>query len=159
MNNLTRLFICSAGIILLFVATALALCNRAMPVDIEPLNDPLFNMSLPHVFWIVCGVGTAAALVCLLTRKTKVQLVLVALCGLMFLGCRTWVAISGISAGFAGYLGGLGRVFGIDGATTEKILCAASVYLLTGCIALFFLERKRTVSSGIARAEQQIQAK
>ena len=130
-----------------------------MPVDIEPLNDPLFHMPLPRLFWIVCGVGTAVALVCLLTRKAKVQLVLVALCGLMFLGCRTWIAISGISAGFAGYFSGLGRVFGIDGATTEKILCAASVYLLTGCIALFFLERKRTVSNGIARAEQKIQAK
>jgi len=130
-----------------------------MPVDIEPLNDPLFHMSLPRVFWIVCGVGTAVALVCLFARKTKVQLVLVALSGLMFLGCRTWVAISGISTGLAGYLGGLGRVFGIDGATTGKFLCAASVYLLMGSIALFFMERKRAVSNGIARAEQKIQAK
>ncbi len=159
MNNLTRLFVCSAGAILLFGATALVLCNRAMPVDIEPLNDPLFHMPMPRVFWIVCGVGTAVALVCLFARKTKVQLVLVALSGLMFLCCRTWVAISGISTGLAGYLGGLGRVFGIDGATTDKFLCAASVYLLMGSIALFFLERKRAVSNGIARAEQKIQAK
>lgn len=130
-----------------------------MPVDIEPLNDPIFHMPLPRVFWIVCGVGTAVALVCLFARKIKVQLVLVALCGLMFLCCRTWVAISGISTGLAGYLGGFGRVFGIDGATTEKIICAASVYLLTGCIALFFLERKRAVSSGIAGAGKTIVAK
>jgi len=35
----------------------------------------------------------------------------------------------------------------------------ASVYLLMGSIALFFMERKRAVSNGIARAEQKIQAK
>ena len=159
MNNLTRLFVCSAGTILLFGATALVLCNRSLPVDMEPLNDPIFHVPLPRLFWIVCGVGMVAGMICLMTHKTKVQLTLVALCALTFLGCRTWVSLSGISSGFAGYLGGLGRVFGIEGGNTEIILCAASVYLLAGCIALFFLERKRAVNSGIAGAGKAIVAK
>ena len=159
MKNLTRLFVCSAGTILLFVATAAFLCNQAMPVDMEPLNDPIFHVPLPRLFWIVCGVGMVGGMICLMTHKNKVQLTLVALCALTFLGCRTWVAISGISAGFAGYLGGLGRVFGIDGATMERILCVACVYLLMGCIASFFLERKMALRSAVERAGQKIEAK
>lgn len=158
-KTLMRLFVCSAGTILLFVATGAFLCYQAMPVDLEPLNDPVFHVPLPRLFWIVCGVGMVVGMICLMTHKTKVQLTLVALCALTFLGCRTWVSLSGISLGFAGYLAGLGRVFGIGGGNMEKILCAASVYLLAGCIASLFLKRKIEVNNGIARAGKSNGAK
>lgn len=142
MQNLVRIYVCSAGTIFLFVATALCLSNRTIPADMVSLSDPIFHVPLPRLFWIVAAVATAVALVCLFTHQTKVQVALVVLGTSSFLACRLWVAAADSTTHLGGYLGRLGSTFGIEGTTADGVLTGLGGYLLAGSVAALFLLRR-----------------
>jgi hypothetical protein len=133
MQNLVRGFIYSAGVIFLFVATALFLVNLTSPADLAPINDPIFHAPVPRLFWIVGGIGLAVALVCLFARNSKLQTTLILLFASVFLGFRICVSVLGVSHGFKGYLGSLADAFGIQASSADALLTVVSLYLLIGC--------------------------
>lgn len=154
MQTLTRSFIIAAGVMFLFVAAALVISNQTTPADLAPTNDPLFQVPIPRVFWWTGGIGVAVALVCLFAQKPLLPTILVALCALGFLACRVYVSATGISAGFAGYLSGLGDAFGIRGGTAEILLIGMSCFLLIGCWVALGLELKQKSRVGLRKTNR-----
>lgn len=142
MKNRSRIVALLCGVVFLFLATGLFLANLLKPVDLAPINDPIFSFPLPTLYgWI--GLGAAViGLVCLFTRKPMLPLTLVAVFTALLLGCRWYASLAGLSAGFGGYLGGLGGVFGGSGGTMDAAVMTLSLCLLAGSIVVARLERK-----------------
>lgn len=149
MQRLARGFFYSAGAIFLFVATALFLVNLTSPADLSPTNDPVFHVSVPRLFWIVGGIGSAVALVCLFARNTRLQTTMVSLFAIGFLGSRMCVSVLDVSNGFKGYLGPVADAFGLQASTADKLLIVTSLYLLIGCIVARQVESGQKVAKGI----------
>lgn len=142
MQSMVRLFIYSAGVVLLFLASALCLVNLANPADLSPTNDPILHLPVTWLFWIVGGIGSLVAMICLFVQKSLLPAMLVAGFALGFLGCRVFVSAFDISQGFGGYLGGLGSVFGMSGRATDLLLIAVNSCLLVGSIVAVYVERR-----------------
>lgn len=149
LQNAVRVFVCSAGVVFLFLASALFLVNLANPADLSSANDPIFHLPLTWVFWIVGGVGMLVAMICLFATKSLLPAIVVAVFALCFLACRVFVSAFDISQGFGGYLGGLGGVFGMSGRTTDLLLIAVNSCLLVGSIVAVCMERKQKSLGGV----------
>jgi len=149
MQSVVRVFVHLAGVVLLFLASALFLVNLTNPDDLSPANDPIFHQPVTWVFWIVGGIGTLVAMVCLLVQKSLLPAMLVAVFALCFLACRVFVSAFDISQGFGGYLGGLGGVFGMSGRATDLLLIAVNSCLLVGSIVVVCVERRQKNVSGV----------
>lgn len=133
---------------MLFLATALLIVNLLTPVDLSPVNEPILHLPITLVFWMVGGLGTVVAMVCLLAQKTMLPATLVAGFALGFLACRVFVSAFDISQSFGGYLGGVGGLFGMSGRTADMLLVAANLYLLAGSFVSVYVERKRKALGG-----------
>jgi len=151
-GTLVRLFVCSAGVLVLFLASVLFLSNLTRPADLSPVNDPVLKVPLPWLFWVVGGLGTIVALTCLLHRRPTLPAWLVGGCALGYVGCRCFVSAFGICEGFGGYLGEVGGLFGLRGQTTDLVLVATCLYLLAGSSLSVYLERKQN-ALGVAQSE------
>ena len=67
-----RIFICSAGIVLLIAAIA-KFISGAGSAQILERNDPILYISFRHVFWMVGALELAVALICLFGRQFRLQ--------------------------------------------------------------------------------------
>lgn len=146
-----RVFLHSAGVMILFVATALFLANLATPADLSPINDPILHLPLTRVFWMAGVLGTLVGMICLLARKTRLPASVVAAFALAFLACRVLVSAFDLSEGFGGYLGGVGDLFGLSGRSADTLLLAMNVYLLAGGVVSFYVDQKLKTPGGGAR--------
>ena len=133
---------------MLFLATALFLVNLTNPVDLSPVNDPILHLPMTRVFWMVGGLGTVVAMVCLLAQRTLLPAILVAGFALGYLVCRVFVSAFDISQGFGGYLGGVGGLFGMSGRAADTLLVATNLYLLAGSVVSVYVERRQKTLGG-----------
>lgn len=147
-QGVVRVFLHSAGVMILFVATALFLANLATPADSSPINDPILHVPLTPVFWVVGALGALVGMICLLARKTRLSESVVAGFALAFLACRALVWAFDLSEGFGGYLGGVGGLFGVSGRRVDTLLLAMNLYLLAGCVVSFYLDQKLKAPGG-----------
>ena len=149
-QSMIRVFVYSAGGIILFLASAMFLVNFTNPVDLSPVNDPILHLPMTRVFWMVGGLGTLVSLVCLFGQKILLPATLVAGFALGFLACRVFVSACDSSQGFGGYLGGVGGLFAMSGRTADTLLVVTNLYLLAGSIVSVYVERKQKASDGAA---------
>jgi DNA-directed RNA polymerase subunit RPC12/RpoP len=137
-TTLPRIFIWSAGALLLAAATSGFITNWAS-VGFTTAHDPIFLVSIRNLFWIVGGVGLAVALVCLFGRRISLPLTLILWLSMNLLIYRAGLAYYGMHGGFRGYLGNLSDVFGISPDTADGMLNMMVLYLLIGSsISLLF---------------------
>src|ERR1700726_1763152 len=106
--------------------------NLSNPNDLFPPNDPIFDLPVSQLFWIIGTIQLAIAMFCFFSRHTARQSALVVLYPAVFLASRFYLAEAGICAGFKGYLGGLGDVFNMSGVTIEDSFISISFYLIIG---------------------------
>jgi hypothetical protein len=74
------------------------------------------------------------AAVCLFAKSLRLQLWLILLFAIGFLGAWMSVSFLQVSQGFKGYWGPLADAFGVQAATVDWLLVAMSAYLLVGCL-------------------------
>jgi hypothetical protein len=124
-----KFFTASAGSMLLAIATSLFLINLTSPSDLVMPHDPIFFLSVRHLFWIIGSIALVTALVCLFDGQPVRQMVLLAWLatnfaiyefGAYWQGCR----------GLTGYLGGFSQVFGISPRIANAIAIAVLAYML-----------------------------
>ncbi len=147
-QSVIRVFVHSAGVIILFLTSALFLVNLTNPVDLSPVNDPILHLPMTRVFWTVGGLGTVVGMVCLLAQRTLLPAILVAGFALGFLACRVFVSAFDISQGFGGYLGGVGGLFGMSGRAADTFLVATNLYLLAGSLVSVYVQRRQKTLGG-----------
>jgi hypothetical protein len=134
-EKLMRGFSYSAGALLLALATALFISNCPNAGLVHP-QEPVFSISVPVFFWIVGGLSSLVALVCLFGKRISVQATLTCWMA-MNLAVYQWALVSsGVEAGFRGYLGPLADAFGFWPGTVEMLLKAAVCYLLIGSVTV-----------------------
>ena len=143
-------FIHSAGVIFLFVATGLFLVNVTSQPDLAPPNDPIFQIPVPVLFWIVGVVCLAMSAGCLFLKDTMLQVGLIVFLAIGYLGARLGLALLDISNGFTGYLGPLANAFGIQAGTADALLIVASFYLLSGCLWFRLTDKRQTANRELA---------
>ncbi|HEY5298230.1 MAG TPA: hypothetical protein VIK59_09910 [Verrucomicrobiae bacterium] len=125
-TTLIRIFIYSAGALLLAAASAVFMTNWAN-AGFGTAHDPIFGITIRNVFWIVGGIELAVALVCLFGRPTSLQLTLV-----LWLSINLVVYRLGLAGSFRGSIGNLSDVLGISPAMADGLLKIVVLYLLTG---------------------------
>lgn len=139
-------FILSAGALLLAAALVSVLGNLAAFGHLHS-RDPLLAASMPALIWVFGGVALAIASLCLLGRKTSIQL-----------GAVLWFAIIlciyqigvlwQIPNGFAAYLVDPAAGLGVSHHLVNLALQSLSIYLMFGSIYFslqFWLSRSARV--------------
>lgn len=135
----------SAGVLLTAAGVAMFISNGANAGFVPP-HDPLFEISMPVMFWIVGSIGLGVGMVCLFGKLASVKLSLVLWFALNF--CAYWLGLVWIAGphSFDGYWGGLADSFGISPLTLNLILEMACLYLLAGSSALLAWSRLRQIT-------------
>ena len=145
--SLPRLFVHSAGALLLAAATGMFISIWAGRGLIHP-HEPLLGMSLPEFFWIVGGLELSIGLICLFGKQTTLQATLVLWLAINFAAYQAGLWWMGGSAGFKGYLGDVSAAFGISAGTADLMLKVLVLYLLTGSlVSLLWLWLKKESSA------------
>jgi DNA-directed RNA polymerase subunit RPC12/RpoP len=124
--TLIRIFIYSAGALLLAAASAAFMTNWAS-VGFGTSHDPIFMITVRRLFWIFGGIGSAVALVCLFGRQISIQLILI-----LWLSINLVIYRLGLHGDFRGYLDNLSHVFGIFPNTAYELLKMMVLYMLMG---------------------------
>jgi DNA-directed RNA polymerase subunit RPC12/RpoP len=143
-------FINSTGILLLAMATALFVANLATHTHcVVPLRDPLLNLQLPVLFWILGGIGFVAGGVCLFRKNDSAQLMIILWLGTNALFFRLGLVWTNTTGGFTGYLGDVADAFGLSCAATNNFLCAGIAYLLIGSLVGLVLLRRQPLQMAL----------
>ncbi len=129
MQKVASFLLKSAGAMLLALAAALFLINLASPTDwVQPL-DPLLNIPLNELFWIIGGLASIVAFVCIFSERPRLTTFFVA-----WLACNFWVYRIMLSAngfhGLSGFLASFTDEFGISEKVAEIMSEFLLVYLL-----------------------------
>jgi hypothetical protein len=133
MQKLIRAYICSAGALLLALATALFLVNfQETPLDFVPARDLVFNLQLPTLFWILGGILGITALFCLFGDQTTLQLIHVLWLSISLMVYRLSLLFLGVNGGVKGWLGEMADAFGVSTSTMGALLAMAVWYLFIG---------------------------
>ncbi len=140
MERIIRIFLYSAGVLLL--ATALAkLVSSFGNAGVLGLPDPVFGIRYRRLFWIAGALELAVASVCFFGRRVSTKALLVAWLGALFLVYRLGL----LSAGFhmpCRCLGSLTAALGIPEQSADHLMRFALAYLLVGsCLCLLQLWR------------------
>ena len=130
-----RLFLDSAGVLSLIVATALVIGNWT-PTYIQQPHDPIFMISVHTLFWIVAGIAFVMALICLFGRHSGLQIGLIA--WLTTIWETYWLALfwngggnlNGYFANFPDAFGISARWAGIDAEVVLGYLFIGSYFCL-----------------------------
>jgi len=137
--RILRLFTDSAGALLLALAAAMFISNRAS-VGLTLPHDPLLQISMRSTFLIVGAIELFVALVCLFGKQIKFKSVFVLWLAINLFVYQIGFLWSGNHRGMGAYLGSLANTFGIASSTAYLILKVVSFYLLIGSsIALVWL--------------------
>ena len=135
-----RLFIYSAGIILLITASAKFL-SAAGAAKVLEAPDPIFTVRFRDLFWFVGAVEFAVGFICLFSKRLWLQTVLLLSLAASFLLYRigTWWI------GFEGYckcLGTLTDSIGVSPQNADTLMKFLLGYLTLGsCAAMLFLAK------------------
>jgi DNA-directed RNA polymerase subunit RPC12/RpoP len=125
-TTLIRIFVYSAGALLLAAASAVFMTNWAN-AGFGTAHDPIFMIAIRNVFWIVGGFELVVALVCIFGSRIFLQLMLV-----LWLSINLAIYRWGMGDGFKGSIGNLSDVFGISSQMADAVLKILVLYLLTG---------------------------
>jgi hypothetical protein len=132
-----RIYLNSAGALLLALSAALFLANWASPADSKSPRDPIFLMPVNELFWIIGGISAVFALICFFSESTAFPIYLVLWLALNYLACRIalfWVGCHSLT----GYLEDFSSSLAISAGVANAVSDVIFFYLLTGgCIALF----------------------
>lgn len=131
---LLRFFIRSAGALLLAVAFALFLANFATGEVAQP-RDPVLQVSMRWLFWIVGVVMLAGGWHCLFGNRSFTQLALVAWIAANLVIYKVGLIWTGVQNS-AVMLGSLPDTFGITAGTAVFLSNVVIVYLFAGSFAL-----------------------
>lgn len=135
----------SAGILLTAAGVAMFVGTGANAGFLPP-HDPLFEISMPAVFWIVGAIGLGVGMVCLFGKQAWVKLSLVLWFALNFCAYLLGLFWTAGPHSFDGYWCGLADSFGISPLTLNLILEMACLYLLAGSSALLAWSRLRQIT-------------
>ena len=124
-------FINSAGALLLAAASALFISNWANADLVEP-RDPIFIISMRHLFWVLGGITLAIALACLFGKPGSLQLMLILWFSANMLLYRLGLVFMHIYGGFRGFLNSPAVSFEISASLANAVLYASIFYLLIG---------------------------
>lgn len=141
MKTIIRGYIYSAGILLLSMATALFIANLTSLPCYVPCHDPLLNLKLSTLFWIIGGIELVAGTYCIFGKKESPQLMLILWLGINATGCWLALVFKYATGGFTGYLGNVADAFGISCAMANNVVCAAIIYLLIGSFVMLISMR------------------
>jgi DNA-directed RNA polymerase subunit RPC12/RpoP len=120
------------------------------------LRDPLLNLQLPVLFWILGGIGFVAGVFCLFGKKDSAQLMLILWLGINALGYRLGLVWTHATGGFTGYLGDVADAFGLSCAATNNFLCACIAYLLIGSLVGLILLRMQPLQTTLNSTIDQV---
>jgi hypothetical protein len=132
-SKVVRCFTDSAGALLLTVATAIFISSGAGAGWVPP-RDPLFQVSMTVVFWIVGAVELAVGLVCLFGKQAWLKVSLILWLAMIFLAYQLGFFWTVGPRSFSGYWGNLAAAFHVMPGTASWMLIAAFVYLLIGSV-------------------------
>jgi hypothetical protein len=143
-SKIIRFFNYSTGALLLAVAAALFISSRVGANLILP-HDPIFQISIRHLFWIVGGVCLVMAVVALWGEPTFMRAMVIAWLvtnlAVYRLGCLWYGAHS-----LSGYLGSFAAAFGVSAAAAGTLAEATLGWLVLGSyfilIGLWWLQRQ-----------------
>ena len=146
-SNTIRFLNSFAGGLLLAVVAALFFSSR-VGADIVLPRDPIFALSIGHLFWIVSGMCLAVALFTLSGKLTFMRAMVIAwLATNLAVYCLGCFWYGGHSLG--GYLGSFSDAFGVSAATAGIIAEVTLAYLVLGSyfmLAGLWLQNRRVAS-------------
>lgn len=135
MQKLIRAYTYSAGSLMLALAVTFILANfQKQPTDFVPAHDLVFSLRLPILFWIMGGILSIVALLCLFGRQTNWQLPLILWLAMNLIFYGIGLNFTGAKGGIKGYLGEMGDVFGVSTNTMAGLLTISMWYLLIGSL-------------------------
>jgi hypothetical protein len=141
LSKLPRLFVYSAGTLLLFTAAA-KLVSSGGDARILQMTDPIVGIRFRNLLWLVGGVELVVAVVCLSRRRLGLQAALV---GWFAVNC----VVYRLSLLLVGYhrpcpcLGTLTDSLGVSPNVVDNFLKTVLAYLLLGsCITLLYVWRE-----------------
>ncbi len=139
-----RFFYHFTGGLLLAVAAALFFSSR-VGADIVLPRDPIFALSIGHMFWIFSGMCLGVALFTLSGKPTFMRAMVMAwLATNLAVYCLGCLWYGGHSLG--GYLGSFSDAFGVSAATAGIIAEVTLAYLVLGSyfmLAGLWLQKRR----------------
>jgi len=118
-------------VLLLAAASALFISNWANTDLVEP-RDPIFMISMRHLFWVLGGIGLAIALTCLFWKPGSLQLMLILCFSANLLLSRLGLILLLVHGGFRGFLNSPAVSFEISASFANVVLYALIFYLLIG---------------------------
>jgi len=128
-----RFFTDSAGALLLAMATAIFVSIGSASGWV-PLRDPLFQISITVVFWIVGAAELTVGLVCLFGKQASLKATLILWLAINFLVYQLGLCCFVGPHSFIGYWGNLAVAFHVASGTSSGMLTTVFVYLLIGSI-------------------------
>ena len=144
-QKLIRSFGYSAGALLLALASAMFISNKINAGLLHP-RDPVFQISMLLLFWILGGIQLVIALVCLFGKDFWLKLPLVLWLALS-MAVYWWGLLLEAPAGLRGDLGSFANTFGILPVTADAALKAVFSYLLIGSsISLLWLLAEKFIA-------------
>lgn len=136
-SKLIRFLDSSASGLLLAVAVALLIGDQTAADVILP-HDPIFAISVRHLFWLGAGAALVTSLFVLFNGRATWPLLLLAWLATNFLVYQCglyWQSGHGLT----GYLGGVSRAFGLWAKTANVLTLLVAGYLLAAsCGSLFW---------------------
>jgi len=146
----SRLFILSAGIVLLLTAAAKFLTSAA-DTNLLRTGDPLLAVPYRYALPAVGMLEEAVAIVCLLRQRVWVQAATIAWLSSAFVAYRLALLWVGYQKPCA-CLGGLADVLGLPGTTADHLVKGVLAYLLFGSyavLACLWLRQRRPERSSL----------
>jgi hypothetical protein len=149
-----QLFILSAGAVLVAVAAVLVVSNMAGR-DMTPPPDPVFQVGIDALFWLVASVAGGTGTYCLLGKKPGLQLGLVAWVSVNFavyLGGLIWLREADLFTVIQ--LGGVAKAFKVTAKTAGFGAIACFSYLFAGSVVLLCVARLRKTATSAKSSEK-----
>jgi len=131
--KLTRCFTDSAAALLAAFATALFIGNVAS-AGLVPPHDPVFDLSMRLLFWILCAGAIAVVLVSISVRRPPFQLALIFCFAFDVISYALRIQWQGHNLG--GYLGGMANAFDLSAGFVNHSISLFYLYLFFASGAL-----------------------
>lgn len=147
MEKTIRFYINLTGSILLALATIFFLANLQLsPQDFVFPHDPIFDLHLPVLFWILSGLLLVLGLFCLFSPQTFLPLLAISWLATNLVIYWIGLRFVGTNGSIRGYLGNVAVAFGLPAGTIALVLTIAIFSLLaSSTIAVTYVaKRERT---------------
>jgi DNA-directed RNA polymerase subunit RPC12/RpoP len=128
-----RLFTDTAGALLLALAVAMFISNRANAAFTLP-HDPLLMISMRNTFWIIASIELFVGLICIFGKQLRFKAVLLSWLSLNLCVYQIGFLWSGNHLDLGAYWGSLANTFGVNPNTAYLIQKLVPLYLLIGSL-------------------------